>query len=348
MHTGTNRKRFAVLSLLLVAALAALAACSSSSSNGLPGEGTTVQPARATWNTGYFQEAVYSAGLEDLGYTVKDAQELDNPIFYQSVAQGDVDYWANGWFPLHNQYKDTFQNGAEIAGTVASNGALQGYLVDKAAVDEFGIKTLDDFKNPEVQKAFDHDGDGKADLYGCPPGWGCNTVIEYHLQDLGLTDYINHITAAYSTSMADAIARYKNGEHILFYTWTPNWTVNALKPGTDVMWIGLPRASDPDGMSAEELSVSGVTGAVSDPLLMGFPPNDIDVVANSKFLEDNPAAAKMLDEIHIPLPDIFAQNQEMNDGADSQADIDKAARDWIAANQSQWDQWLADAKAAAS
>ena len=24
---------------------------------------------------------------------------------------------------------------------------------------------------------------------------------------------------------------------MLFYTWTPNWTVNQLKPGTDVVWI---------------------------------------------------------------------------------------------------------------
>ncbi|MCF8044566.1 MAG: hypothetical protein K9J83_01800, partial [Desulfarculaceae bacterium] len=68
----------------------------------LPGEGKTVQPARATWTTGFVLEAIYSRALEDLGYEVKDPKKLANPMFYESPVQGDVDFWANGWFPLHN------------------------------------------------------------------------------------------------------------------------------------------------------------------------------------------------------------------------------------------------------
>lgn len=316
-------------------------------SNAMPGEGVSVQPARATWNTGYFQEAIYSAALEDLGYDVAEAQELDNPIFYQSVAAGDVDFWANGWFPLHNQYEETFSQGAEIAGTVAVGGALEGYLIDKAGAEEFGITTLADFERPEVKEAYDADGDGKADLHACPEGWGCNTVIGHHLDDLGLRDHINEITAGYSASMADAVARYEDGGHILFYTWTPNWTVNVLAPGEDVVWIGLPQPSYPEEIDEDRLTISGVAGAVSDPLLMGFPANDINVVANSQFLDENPAAAKMFELIQIPLEDIFAQNAQMNDGEDSQDDIDRQAREWIQAHQSDWDAWLAEARAAA-
>ena len=316
-------------------------------SNAMPGEGVSVQPARATWNTGYFQEAIYSAALEDLGYDVAEAQELDNPIFYQSVAAGDVDFWANGWFPLHNQYEETFSQGAEIAGTVAVGGALEGYLIDKAGAEEFGITTLADFERPEVKEAYDADGDGKADLHACPEGWGCNTVIGHHLDDLGLRDNIDEITAGYSASMADAVARYEDGGHILFYTWTPNWTVNVLAPGEDVVWIGLPQPSYPEEIDEDRLTISGVAGAVSDPLLMGFPANDINVVANSQFLDENPAAAKMFELIQIPLEDIFAQNAQMNDGEDSQDDIDRQAREWIQAHQSDWDAWLAEARAAA-
>ena len=32
-----------------------------------PGKGVKVEPARATWNTGYFQEALVRAGLKELG-----------------------------------------------------------------------------------------------------------------------------------------------------------------------------------------------------------------------------------------------------------------------------------------
>lgn len=71
--------------------------------------------------------------------------------------------------PGHNTYRSTFEQGAEIVGAIAKGGALQGYLVDKASAEKFDIKTLEDFKRPEVREAFDRNGDGKADLVGCPP-----------------------------------------------------------------------------------------------------------------------------------------------------------------------------------
>ena len=84
-------KRILFMFVILALAIPALAA------NPQPGKGVSVQPARATWNTGYFQEALVRAGLKDLGYDVADPKELQNPLFYQSVMLGDVDYWANGW-----------------------------------------------------------------------------------------------------------------------------------------------------------------------------------------------------------------------------------------------------------
>lgn len=306
----------------------------------MPGKGVTVQPARATWDTGFFLEAIYSRALESLGYDVKDPKKLSNPIFYQSLINGDVDFWANGWFPLHNaQLPKSFFDKASLAGTVVKAGALQGYLASKKDVDQFGIKSLEDFKRPEVKKAFDANGDGKADLVACPPGWGCEKAITKHLADLGLNDHINAIKASYSASMADALARYKSGEPILFYTWTPNWTVNRLKPGTDVVWINVP---DPMDKPA-----SGIPGAVTDPITMGFPPNDINVVANNDFLKKNPAAAKMFAVMSIPLEDIARQNNRMNAGENTQDDIERHVTEWIALNKATWDGWLSMARMAA-
>ena len=135
-----------------------------------PGEGVTVTPARATWNTGFFQEALVRRGLGELGFDVKKPTDLQNPIFYKSVALGDVDYWTNGWFPNHDgQLPDGFYDVADKVGYVVKAGGLQGYLVSKKHVEEFGIKSLDDFKRDEVKKAFDKNKDGKADLTACPP-----------------------------------------------------------------------------------------------------------------------------------------------------------------------------------
>jgi len=340
------KKRLMGLIGLLVVAVFAFAACSDDNGGGLPGEGVTVQPARATWTTGYFQEALYSRGLEHLGFTVEEAMELDNPLFYQSVGSGDVDFWANGWFPVHDMYRDKFEPGAKVAGTVMKGGALQGYLIDKKGADEFGITTLGDFARAEVKAAYDADGDGKADLTGCPDGWGCNGTITHHLNELGLSDHIHHGTAGYSAAMADTLARYGTGGHILFYTWTPNWTVSKVVPGEDVVWIGLPAAAHPGGLSADELTHAGVDGAATDPILMGFAASDIQVVANVQFLDDNPAAAKLIEIMAVPMNDVSNQVNKMNAGEDSQVDIERHVDEWIAANQSTWDGWIEQAKKA--
>ena len=149
------------VTLILVCSLSTLAFASYEK----PGEGVTVHPGRATWTTGHFQELLVRLALEELGYDVKKPKDLSNPIFYQAVTMGDIDYWTNAWFPLHyDQLPKNFDEKAEAIGFIAKAGGLSGYLASKKAVDEFGITSLADFKRQEVMKAFDANGDGKADM----------------------------------------------------------------------------------------------------------------------------------------------------------------------------------------
>jgi glycine betaine/proline transport system substrate-binding protein len=237
----------------------------------------------------------------------------------------------------------------DIVGYVAKAGGLQGYLVDKKDVDKYHIKSLDDFKRPEVMKAFDANGDGKADLTACPPGWGCEKVITHHFKVYGLDDYINPIKAGYSASMADTIARYKNGDPVFFYTWAPNWTIGKLKPGKDVMWINVPFIDPLPSQKAGEdrMTASDITGAVTDPIKLGFVVSDIRIVANKKFLKKNPAAEKFFEVFTLPLADINAQNTQMQDGEKSAKDIERHVKEWIATNQDKWNGWLDEARKAA-
>lgn len=315
-----------------------------------PGAGVTVQPARATWNTGYFQEVLLRKGLQELGYDVKNPKELQNPLFYQSLYLGDVDYWGNGWFPMHNeQMPENFYRRGELVGYVAKAGGLQGYLVSKKEVDKFGIKSLDDFKRPEVKAAFDHNGDDKADLVACPPGWGCENTITHHLDVYDLNDHINPIKAGYTASMADALAKYKNGKPIFFYTWAPNWTIFKLKPGKDVMWINVPEimAREVEKEAVDRMTGTGIEGAVTDPIKLGFVIADIRIVANSAFLDANPAVRSFFELFKLPLEDINEQNTRMHEGEKSAGDIDRHADEWIAENRATWDGWLAEARKAA-
>lgn len=339
--------------LIIGAAIGALVftgVVSSQAEETMPGKGVTLQPARATWNTGFFQEALVRKGLETLGYKVKKPKDLANPLFYKSLTLGDVDYWTNGWFPMHNaQLPKDFAEKAEAIGYVAKAGGLQGYLVSKKYADDLGITSLDDFKREEVKKAFDKNRDGKADLTACPPGWACEKVIDFHMQTYGLEDAINPVKASYEAGMAAALASYKSGEPIFFYTWAPNWTIFKLKPGEDIVWINVPEIvpNEAQKSSVDRMTATGVVGAVSDPVNLGFVVADIRIVANKKFMEKNPAAKRFFEVFTLPLGDINEQNTKMNEGEKSQKDIERHVDEWIAKNQEKWNGWLAEARKAA-
>jgi len=334
-------KRILITLLLLTLAIPAFAA------NDKPGKGIKVQPARANWNTGYFQEALVRAGLKELGFNVKKPKELQVPLFYQSVALGDVDYWTNGWFPTHNQ--NIPENKADKVvkvGYVVKAGGLQGYLVSKREAEKFGITSIADFKRPEVKAAFDKNGDGKADLVACEAGWGCEKTINFHMEEYGLNDHINQIKAGYTASMADTLANYKTGKPVFFYTWAPNWTIFKLMPGKDVVWINVPeiKAREVEMEAIDRMTVTGVQGAITDPLKIGFVSADIRIAANKDFLDNNPAAKKFFEVFNLPLTDINEQNTRMQDGEKAQKKIENHAKEWIKKNQEKWNGWLEAAR----
>lgn len=338
--------RLKTIPTLAVLMLASTALSAPALAQEQPGNGKEIVMAQPTWDTGWFYTEIYRQLLGELGYSIGDVLTLDNAAFYQSVGYGDVTLWVDGWFPIHNPYKSAFEGTAEIIPSVVSGGAIEGYLVDKATAEAMGITSLEDFKRDDVKAAFDRDGDGKADMVACPPGWGCELTIEHHMNAYDLNDHINLIKAGYPAAMADAVASYETGSPILFYTWTPNWTVNELVPGEDVVWINVPEVNLPADMAdlAGAATREGIAGCVSDPCVLGFPANTIDAVVNSAFLEGNPAVRALLENAEVPIADVYAQNAAMNAG---DGDIEAQASTWIADNRALVDGWLEAARAAA-
>ena len=264
-----------------------------------------------------------------MGYKVSGPTVMKPQVFYVAAAAGDMDLWVNGWFENHNTYVNEAMGKVKPVGYVVEKGGLQGYLIDKKTADKFNIKSIMDIK--KHAKEFDINSDGKADMVACPPGWGCEKIITKHFEELGLGEFINPLKADYSASMADTISRYKNGKSILFYTWTPNWSVGTLKLGEDVVWIEAPYSD------TKEVKVPNAT---KSKLNMGFAVNDIRAAANVDFLKANPKVEKMLKKASIPLADIAEQNLKMNAGEKSEKAIKKHAEDWIKANQSTFDSWI--------
>lgn len=361
----SHKSKLARLVALFAAFALVLAACSGDDDDSAdggsgdgteqPGDGVEVTPARANWNTGFFQAAIYSELLGELGYEVGDEadNELGPDIFYPALAQGEYDFWANGWFPIHDPQLETeLPDGSTVAdnvsqvGTEVSQGALQGYLIDKATAEEHDITTVSQIvEDPELSELFDTDGDGVADLAGCNDGWGCAGTINETIELNGWEDELTHVQGEYSLLFTDVVSRYEQGDPVFYYTWTPNFTVAQLVPGEDVVWLGIGDAELPEGQEGAAELPEGECAA--DPCEMGFVPADIRVVANGDFLSENAAAEALFEAVEIPADDIYAQNLEMNDGADTQDDIESQAQQWIEDNRDMVDEWLEQARSAA-
>ncbi|MBY5163757.1 glycine betaine/L-proline ABC transporter substrate-binding protein ProX [Salsipaludibacter albus] len=348
-----------VPAIVLVVLALALAACSDPTATGGDGGpaggdgggGEAVTMARATWDTGWFQAEVYRQLLGELGYEVSDPADAtrDANGFYPALARGEFDLWANGWSPLHEPYLEgelftgaTYDTAITFVGQQVADGARQGYLVDAATADELGLTSMSDLADASVAETFDDDGDGLADLLGCNDGWGCNLTISEHLEQLDWGANVEQVVGDYPDLFEQAIADVEAGEPTLFYTWTPNWTVAELVPGEDVVWLESPSLPDVDQTEVEGLE--GCAGD-ADPCDLGWQINDIQVAANTDFLDEHPDVRALLEEVQIPLDDIAAQNDEMYQAAEyTTEDLEAAAETWISDNRDAVDSWLEAAR----
>jgi len=306
-----------------------------------PGHGVKVQPVKSAIPEETFQTLLVARALEQLGYDVQPYQEADYTAAYLAVGNGDATFLAVYWNPYHKVFYDRAGGDAKLfrQGKYTSDAA-QGYLIDKKTADAHNITNIAQLREAAIAKLFDADGDGKADLTGCDPGWGCERILEHHLDAFGLRASVKHHQGNYAALMADTIARYRAGQPIFYYTWTPYWVSGVLRPGRDVVWLEVPFSASPEENAT--LDTTAPNGKN-----YGFAPSHMQIVAHRVFAEKHPDAAKLFAIMHLPVDDISAQNSLMNQGQNTPADIARHTDAWIRAHQATFDGWIAQARAAA-
>ena len=317
------------------AALVALLVSGSAAQAKMPGDGRTVQaimPAGITGNV--FEHDVAQIGLEMLGYRVKPPMEADYPALHLAIAQGEADYMATEWIPTHDAFfKQAGGDAVMVRIGKEVTGATQGYFIDKVTADKYKINNLGQLKSPEIAKLFDSDGDGKANLTGCNPGWGCERVIEHQLDAFKLRDTVQDDQGSYFALMADTITRFKAGQPILYYTWAPQWVGAVLQPGRDVVQLNVPFSASPDGKDT----------AQPDGSNPGFGVDTIVFLANKDFIAKNPAVKRLFELITIPIGDINQVILRQHDGETKPEQIMAQAREWVSHHQAQFDGWVKQA-----
>jgi glycine betaine/proline transport system substrate-binding protein len=343
--------------LVVVVALSLLAgSCGGGAASDVaqrPGEGVTVTMARANWSTGYFQAEVYRQLLGELGYAVNDPAtlELSPSVFYPDLARGDIDFWVNGWFPLHDEFMmQELEDGSLLSdhvvalGTEIAGGGLQGVLVDSATATAASITWLGDIgDSPQTAALFDTDGDGLANLVGCNDGWGCQTALDEIIEENGWSDTIEQDSEEYDELWAEAMTRLEAGEPTLAYTWTPSGYVGEMTPGDGAVWLSVSDGDAGDGAGG----VLPPNECPGQPCDLGFAIADIRVVANLEFAVANPVLELLFQFVGFQLRDIVLQNLQMRRGESSPADIERHATEWIEQERRTIDAWLREARAAA-
>lgn len=280
-----------------------------------------------------FQTEIINIGLEQLGYTPISGSELEYDIIHQALGRNYLDYTAVHWNPLHKDFFEDNGGHEELKrlNTVVED-ALQGYLIDKVTSTSRNITSLKDLADPEIAQLFDTDGNGKANLVGCPHGWACRGVIESHLDDYNLRETVEQDSHDYNASIGRTIQRYEAGEPVLYFTWTPLWVSSVLIPDQDAVWLDV----TPLRPQKNESVVNGKN--------LGFEINQIQILANRDVLRTNPDIERWFELVSIPIMDVSLQNQRMRDGENTPDDIRRHAEEWIQNNQGVFDSWLEDAE----
>jgi glycine betaine/proline transport system substrate-binding protein len=299
----------------------------------LPGEGVKIVPAYVSLEE-RFQTEIVNIGLEKLGYQISQMRELEPALMHADLAEGGLDYTAAHWQQLGEEFYNNSGGDEKLEkiGVIVDN-AVQGYLIDRATAEEHNITNIEQLQNHEIAKIFDSDSNGKANLTGCNAGWGCETIINHHLETYNLEATVEHESGKYFALMADVIARYKQGKPILYYTWTPLWTTSVLVPGEDVRWLEVPYTSLPNASNSNpDTTYKGKN--------LGFVSDQIMILANENFAESNPTAVKFMEQVKVPIEDVSAENQLIREGEDSASDIRRHAENWIADHQQKFEEWL--------
>ncbi|MBP0016165.1 MAG: glycine betaine/L-proline ABC transporter substrate-binding protein ProX [Cyanobacteria bacterium SBLK] len=305
-------------------------------SEDLPGAGIKVKPITYNLPEGLFITQIVNKALEKLGYTVEPTLEVETALMYIAMAKGDADYTPTFTERLHNDFYERSGGDEQFVKLgVSMPQQIFGYQIDKKTADRYNITSLEQLKDPKIAQLFDRDGNGKANITGCNPGWACALVIEHHLDAYELRDTLEHDQGQYVALIADMINRYQKGESVLFFAFLPYWLGTVLKPDEDTIWLEVPYTDLPEiqgDVSEKDTTVDGKN--------LGFIADRWRIIGNQEFIQANPAAKKLFEVVQLSRKDISIQSQRMQKEGNNSKDIERYADEWIEKNQVIFDGWI--------
>ncbi len=328
---------------------------------------------RANWSSGYVQAAILRDLLVEAGYEISEPADAEfaPDLGYQAMATGEIDFWANSWYPGHlSWWEGELPDGSQVGdnlerieGSLMQGGGLQGMLVTKSWAEENGVLTLDQINDDEaLWSQLDSDGNGKGEFFGCPEDWTCDDIMASQIEFAGW-DNLEQTQAGYDAMFAEFLTKAQAGEPAIIYTWTPTSYLAQAIPGETTMWLSVEESSvlddsNPLGKEGGEAYCQrcgesiGYTGLGEDTCLgsdgcqVGWEAADIEITANKAWIAENPVAREMFNQFKPPLIDLAIAGIAL-DASDGSTDaVNEIAAGWIADNRDLATSWVEAAVAA--
>ncbi|MEK1867970.1 MAG: choline ABC transporter substrate-binding protein [Ensifer adhaerens] len=292
------------LKLMLAGAVSVVALAAGQAAAAEPESCGTVRFSDVGWTDITATTATVSTVLKGLGYQT-DIKVLSVPVTYTSLKNKDIDVFLGNWMPTQENDVRPFLDDKSVESFGPNLVGAKYTLATNAKGAELGIK---DFKDIATKKT---ELDGK--IYGIEPGNdGNRLIIDMVDKDtFGLKGF--EVVESSEQGMLAQVARAeKDGAPVVFLGWEPhpmnaNFKLTYLSGGDDIFGANFGGA---------EVFTNVRAGYTTEC------PNVGKLLTNLKF------SLQMENEI---------MGKILNDGQEP----DKAAEEWLKANPTAVDPWLA-------
>lgn len=314
--TNLNRRRplATAIGLLLAGALFSAGMSASFAA------GDRVRPVTSEDNFELFQTLVVMHSLTQLGMEMKAPVKLSDDKLLKAVADGDAEFMVSYLEPLdQNTLTRAGQDKLTVSVPVIHQ-MQRGFMTDAASSLRFDFVSMDQLSDRKLARRFDRNGNGKADLIGCPKASSCAESIDNKLVEFGLNKTVEQIYGNYDAMMTETVRLARELKPVLYYAANPGWVTGARVPNELAVWLTPPASAT------------------------GFEENSLHIVFNSVWGEQNPEAGALLNLIRIDPEQISRQNLRVQLGENSIPDIERHARQWASSNESLINGWIRRAK----
>lgn len=231
----SKRKLLATI-LALGTTLVVLGGCSSGGKNVGAGGKKKIIFADAGWESIQLHNDIAGFIIEEgYGYET-DILPGSTAATFAGFRKGDIDVYMEVWTEnLLEAYPEAIEAGDIKEVSINFDDNAQGLYVPTYLIEgdlEKGIepltpdlKTVKDLeKYPEIFK--DQEEPTKGRIYGSPPGWSADTIMQQKIETYGLDKTFNYFSPGSDTGLSASIAgAMKKGEPWVGYYWEPTWVL---------------------------------------------------------------------------------------------------------------------------